>query len=238
MARTTKPDGEKLLLAVERLIEDTDELISRTEVFQRAAGIVAGREDADKVTAAAEMIIRSYSNRSAATGALTALPSVVPGAGMLVAAIGGTLLDIGLMLKHEIEMVLCLAHLHGYDITRQDERRMVFLLASMNVSEVQQGGNFLLDVAVAEMDAIVHYTPRQVTKMLASILTRLALRATSRGLWRAVPLAGIVACGLMNKWFTGEVGHRCNSLLEQRRNMERNQSTHTEADVVDARVRS
>lgn len=234
MASGTKTDGQKLLIAVERLIEDADELIARTDVFARAAGVVPGRDDPEATAAAAEMIIRSYSNRSAATGALAALPSLVPGPGMLVAAVGGTLVDIGLVFKHEVEMAMCLAHLYGVDITVRDERRVVFLLTSLNVSEVQQGGNFLLDMAVAEMDAIINYTPRQVTKVLASVLARVAIKATSRGMMRIVPVVGVVACGLMNKWFTREVGIRCEALLVQRKKMQAAKAGSREDGVVDA----
>jgi hypothetical protein len=215
MASTRTHKGANLLQAVERLMEDPEELISRTEVFLRAAGERAGAAPVDSRAAAARLVIGSYAARSAATGALAALPALLPGPGMLVAALAGTFVDIALMLKHEVEMSLCLAHLCGFDIADREQRRKVLLLTSLRVSEVQAGGNFLLDLAVAEMDAIVAYTPRQLAKVLASVLTRLALRATSRVSLRIVPVVGVVACGLMNRWFTREVGRRCWVTLAQ-----------------------
>ena len=230
--------GEKLLDAVERLIEDTEDLIARTELISQSVGLTPGKDDTARREEASKIIVRNYANRSAATGALTALPALVPGPGMLVAAVGGTFVDIALMLKHEVEMVLCLAHLHGFDISDARERRACFMLASLNVTEIQEGNNFLLDVAVAEMDAVLNYTPRQITKLLISLLGKVALKATSRGPIRALPLVGVVVCGVMNRVFTGELGNRCASLFAHRRRREDKSRPPEENNVVDARVRS
>ena len=49
-----------------------------------------------------------YSNATAVSGGATALPSMIPGLGTLVTLTGGTLVDVALMLKFEVEMALAL----------------------------------------------------------------------------------------------------------------------------------
>jgi hypothetical protein len=234
MTRDYDSQGQKLLSAVERLLEDPEDLISRVELMKRGAGLPPHPSPQERQVVATRLITR-YSNRSAATGALSALPAILPGAGMIVAAVGGTLVDIAMMFKYEMEMALCLAHLHGFNISRLEERRLVFLLTSLNIGEIEGGDNFLKDVVAVEAEALWLYTPRQVTKLLITLLGKLAVRAMSRNLTRMLPLIGVVTCGTMNKVFTTEVGRKCNEVLAHRANGKR-LTTHGEPDVVDARI--
>ena len=99
-------------------------------------------------------MVRHFSNRTAVTGGLAAVPSLLPWLGMLGAVAGGTLADMGMMLKYEVEMALVLSHLHGFDITQDKERQLAFLMASVSTCNAKSGRNFFLDVAHAEGIAI------------------------------------------------------------------------------------
>ncbi|WP_375770853.1 EcsC family protein [Archangium gephyra] len=223
--------GRKLLTAVERILSDTDSLIALAEQQVLRAG-------GDK-REAAEEVVRSFSNRAAVAGGLAAAPALIPGAGTLVAALGGALADMGFLLKYEVEMALVLSYLHGFDIRKDEERQLAFLLASVSTYDAKSGENVLVDVAKAEGVAIWKYAPREVSKHLVSVMTKIALLQLSKGLVRALPLVGIAVGSSMNKVLTKRVGERCIRDLQKRREFLGAEATREEQeeDVVEARVR-
>ena len=232
--------GRKLLNVVERIIADTDSLVALSKDCLRRAQAVTPEDEAAAVAAASEEIIRHFSTRTAVSGGLAALPALLPGVGTLAAVAGGTLADVGLVLKFEVEMALTLSHLHGFDITREEERNLAFLLASVSTYDAKSGGNFFADVVQAEGIALWKYTPRQVGKLLLTVLSRLALLQVGKGLARAVPFVGIAVGSSMNKVLTRRVGERLVSELKQRREQGKAKPAtkkKKDADVVEARVR-
>ncbi len=209
--------GQRLLSAVERLIEDVDSLVARVERMRREADLPPGEHDDIRVGALASKIVSSYSNRSALSGGLTALPAIIPGVGTVTALVGGALADVALMLKFEVEMALSLTHLYGFDVRNDRERQLAFLLASVSTYEASSGRNFFVDVAAAETTAIWNYAPRQVSKLLLTAFGRMALIGLSKGLAKALPFVGIAVGASVNKVLTSRVGQRCISELGSRR---------------------
>ncbi|HYO54867.1 EcsC family protein [Archangium sp.] len=227
--------GRKLLTAVERILSDTDSLIALAEQhLRRAREQKPGNEELTR-DAAAKAVVSHFSNRAALVGGLTAAPALIPGAGSLVAALGGSLADMGFVLKYEVEMALVISHLQGFDIRKEEERQLAFLLASVSTYDAKSGGNVLLDMAKAEGVAIWKYAPREVSKMLVSVMTKLSLLLLSKGLVRALPLVGIAVGSSMNKVLTGRVGERCIRDLQKRRELL--DAEAAKEDVVEARVR-
>lgn len=226
--------GRRLLSAVERIIEDIDALVARVERMRREADLAPGEHDDVRVGALAKKIVSSYSNRSAVSGGLTALPALLPGVGTVTALVGGALADVALMLKFEVEMALSLTHLYGFDVRQERERQLAFLLASVSTYEASSGRNFFVDVAAAETTAIWNYAPRQVSKLLLTAFGRIALVGLSKGLVKAVPFVGIAVGASVNKLLTGRVGQRCTSELQARRHHAA--QARQEAPVVDAWV--
>lgn len=234
--------GRKLLTAVERILSDTDSLIALAERFlQRAREAQASSDERARTLAAAEAVSH-FSNRAAIAGGLTAAPAIIPGAGTLVAAVGGALADVGFLLKFEVEMALVLSHLHGFDIRQDDERQLAFLLASVSTYDARGGENVLVDMAKAEGVALWRYGPREVSKLLVGVLTRLAFQQVGKGLMRVLPLVGIAVGSSMNKVLTGRVGERCIRDLGKRRDFLAAQARKSPAkakkvqDVVEATV--
>lgn len=212
--------GRQLLTAVERILASTDSLASLSqEHLRRAQEQKLDGEDAT-LTAAAESVIRHYSRRTAITGGLASAPSLVPGLGTLVASVGGTLADMALGLKFEVEMALVLSHLHGFDITRPEERQIAFLMASVGTYDARSGGNILADIARAQGVAIWNYTPREASKLLLNVMAAIALFKLSKGLlMRALPVVGIAVSSTINRTLTRRVGKRCLRDLQTRRHI-------------------
>jgi hypothetical protein len=130
-----------------------------------------------------------------------------------------------------------LSRLFGYDIRVDAERKKAYLLASAVRYDVMSDGNFLTDIAKAEGVAVWTYAPREASKLLLIVLSRMVVRQASRGLLRGVPLLGVAIGSSVNKTMTARVGERCVRELEARR-VAQPPVVHSEEDVVDAHVRA
>ena len=223
--------GRQLLSAVERIIDDPGSLISMVEEWERKTPRPPECDDGAWRQSVADEIVSHFSNWSAVSGGATALPATVPGIGTLVAVLGGALADMGLVLKFEVEMALCLTHLHGWDIRDERERQLAFLLASVSTHDAKSGENFLADLVRVEWEAVWKYTPRQLSKHLVTVMAKLAMASASKGLVRALPLVGVGVNAGINKVLTKRVGQRCTEELVKRRST---QADTVEAEVVDA----
>jgi len=227
--------GQKLLTSIERILADPGTLTAYAEACLKRAA--AG--DADEATTrsrAVREVVTHYSNYTAISGGAAALPALLPGLGTAVAVGGGALADMGLVLKFEIEMAIVLTRIYGYDIRLDAERQRAFLLASISTYDAKSDGNFLVDVMKVESMAIWNYTPRQASKLLLTVLTRLVIRSASKSLFRAIPLVGIAIGSSVNKALTTRVGERCARELARRRESMAVTSA-SDDDVVDAHVR-
>jgi uncharacterized protein (DUF697 family) len=212
--------GSRLLSAVERLIDDADTLIAEVEVSLEAARLETSGSQAACRELVAMRLITEYSNRSALSGGLTALPAIIPGVGTGIALVGGFLADVALVLKHEIELVLCLTYLYGYDIREAKERWLAYVMVGSRVYAVKTGRNYFVDLVEAELDALPRYAPRQLSKIAFTILGKLALVSISKGLVRALPLVGVVVGASTNKVLTSTIGWWCVDALERRREVD------------------
>lgn len=226
--------GERLLSAVERLVDDVDDLITQVEAFDDLAS-GDGEDGAQaRLDQVAERIISTYSSRAAVAGAATALPALMPGAGTAVALVGGSLVDMTLVLKYEVEMILSLMYLYGYDIRDERERWLAYVLAGIRTSDVKMGRNYFLDLAEAQLDALATYTPRQLSKMVVSVLGKLAMRSVSRNWAKVIPVFGMAVGASANKLLTSSVGWWCAYALERRRAGE---GGHEDDSVIEGELR-
>jgi uncharacterized protein (DUF697 family) len=223
--------GERLLSAVERVVEDCDDLIAHVETLKSAAGEIGDEEGLREHLA--RQIIQTYSTRSAIAGGVTSLPALVPGPGSAVALVGGMLADMTYMLKYDIEMILCLSYLYGHDIRDEKERWLAYVLAGIRTYEVQARRNYLADLFDLQLDALPKYTPRELFKLAATVLGKVALISLSKGFIKTLPLVGIAVSSSTNKFMTWSVGWWCVEALERRRSAER----HEEPQAVDAFIR-
>src|SRR5262249_14325134 len=149
--------GERLLSAVERLVEDCDDLIAHVETLKSAASPTL--PDDERLDSLAEQLIADYARRSAIPGGVTSLPALLPGGGSAIALVGGVLVDMTFLLKHDVEMILCLSYLYGHDIRQEKERWLAYVLAGIRTYDVEEGRNYLVDLLEVQLDALPKYTP-------------------------------------------------------------------------------
>jgi hypothetical protein len=200
MARTT--DRAVSMLA-ERLNTTLDRAI-RTVVAHRGPAIAASgnalRAAHPGVAPAGlvEIAVRRRSWHVAGTGAVSALPALLPGPGTS-AEIGAALGDITLLTAAQVELILLAAHLYGRPLTDEDARLLdVLLVLGLDVGSVKlrRGG-------VVEAMGVSHRPDElqgaRADGLAATVSGRLALQVTARLarrrahiiLGREIPLLGI-----------------------------------------------
>lgn len=210
--------GAALLKAVERIVDAPAKIHERVEktVGSIRASLPDDATEAQVRSSVERDLISHYSNRTAIAGGASALPGLVPGLGSLTAVLGGGLLDMTFCLKYEVEMVLALAASRGYDIEDKRERQLAYLLAAAHTYEASGGRNPLPDLVKTEIDAVWHYTPRQLGKLVAALFVKLALMFAGKGLTRAIPFIGVVVSSAANKTLTSRVGKSVVKALDGR----------------------
>ncbi len=225
--------GRKLLSAVERIIDDTENIIAVVDRHaEHLRSSQPGIDDDDLRELVADKLVSHYSTASAISGGATALPAIFPGAGSLIALTGGTLLDVAFVLKYEVEMSLALCWNYGFDIREERERELAFLLASVLTHDESTGESFVNDVMKAETQAIWNYAPRQVPKLIAQVFARIAVRQAAKGVARLLPFVGVAVGAGMNKALTTRTGRQ---MVEELR-LRRTEGEHEQpaSDIVDA----
>ncbi|MGC4113608.1 MAG: EcsC family protein [Myxococcales bacterium] len=209
--------GRKLLTAVERLVAPSAELREVAQQCREAARQAAPRDEAAKEA------VRRYSNKAALAGAASNLPSLIPGAG-LVTAIGATLAEFAVLLKLEVEMTLVLLDLFGFDIEDPQERQLGFVLASVGTYDASTRSNFLVDVAKVESQAVWNYGPRRIGKILVEVMAVLVGVKLWRGVFKLMPVIGLVAGTSINKVLTTRVGTRVRNDLKTRLELQKSRA--------------
>lgn len=207
-AARADPSGTNLLKAVERIVASPDEIERQTEsIVQEVRDKLPTDATGAQIRALAEQkIVAHHANRAALAGGASSLPALIPGVGTMAAFVGGGLVDMTMCLKYEIEMVLALSSLHGFDIRDPRERQLAYLLAASHTYASTPGSVPIADFLKIELDAIWHYTPRQLGKLVTTLFIKLALVYSGKGLIRAVPFVGLIVSGGVNKALTHRLG--------------------------------
>jgi hypothetical protein len=158
--------------------------------------------------------ISQTSKRVAGTGAVSALPAVIPGFGT-VAEVGAAVGDASLLTVAQTELVLLVAHLHGRPVADVEARKLDVLLAmgvEAGVVDLRRNGvvrvmgrthrdGELADEAGARL-------ARPISRRLAAVVVaKIARRRAYVLLGREVPIVGIGIAAGYNLWSTRRVGH-------------------------------
>lgn len=214
----TESKRADLLKAVERIVASPEEIECQAEAIVQEARKKLPQDAAGaQIRELAEQkIIARYANRAAMAGGASSLPALLPGLGTMAAFVGGGLVDMTMCLKYEIEMALALSSLHGFDIRDPRERQLAYLLAASHTYESTPGSVPIADFLKIELDAIWHYTPRQLGKLVTALFVKLAIAYSGKGFVRAVPLVGLIASGGINKALTHRLGKSVIKAFERR----------------------
>ncbi|HET7768085.1 MAG TPA: hypothetical protein VFN74_04865, partial [Chloroflexota bacterium] len=179
--------AERILGFILDRIEDADEVAAVDRVRE-----LRERQPEWSVSQLAEELIRRKVRQTAAIGAATAGAGIIPGLGTLVALTIGAVADLGATLRLQTELVLEIAEAHGRQLTKEEKRRVVLLVAGLSA-----GGGRLLSRGGARLSL------------------SLTQRYAQRWLARAVPFAGIAAAAGVNALSTYLIGTRAQAYFSR-----------------------
>ena len=203
--------SERLAGATERAIATVVE--RRGPAIVRAAERLSAEHPGRSPAELARIAIAHSGRRVAGTGAVTALPAVVPGAGSMV-EIGAALGDASLLTVAQTELVLLLAHLYGRPLDDVEGRRLDVLLAmgvEVGVVDLHRNGSIRV-MGTVHVDgelsgATGALLARRISRRLAAqVAGKLARRRAYVILGREVPVLGVGLAAGYNLWSTRRVG--------------------------------
>ena len=164
---------------------------------------------------AADRIIRRYSRLAASVGGATALAGVVPGVGTAVAALGGGLADTAACMKLQVDMCMCLAAVFSYDITLEDNRHLVYLIAAFGALQ-RAGLNGAASLgSKAGVNLLRQYLKGAALQAVKQAFRRVGVTLTRKALEKTIPFGvGVVIGGTANYWLTRFVGAQARKWFE------------------------
>lgn len=157
----------------------------------------------------ADAIISRYSKYAAMVGGASALPSTIPGLGTAISMTGGTVADMTVSMKLQVDMCMCIAAAFGYDVETQDAQYLTFLIASGGVIEkagVSGGVNF---ASKAGVRLLRQYLVGATLQAVKATFRRAGIVFTKKALEKALPFGvGVAAGGGGNYVLTRYVGNQ------------------------------
>jgi uncharacterized protein (DUF697 family) len=204
--------SERLAGATERAITTVVE--RRGDAVVRAAERLRAEHPGLSPSALSGVAIARAGRRVAGTGAVSALPATLPGAGTVV-ELGAALGDASLLTVAQTELVLLLAHLHGRPVTDVDARRLDVLMAmgvEAGVVDLRRNGVVRV-MGTTHRDgelsgeAGAKLAKRITRRLAAQVAGKLARRRAYVLLGREVPIVGIGLAAGYNLWSTRKLGN-------------------------------
>jgi uncharacterized protein (DUF697 family) len=223
VSRLTRAAIDRL---ADRLAGATDAAVAlaidrRGPAIARAADGLRAAHPGSSAHRLARMAVTDRSRHVAATGAVSALPAILPGPGTateIAAALG----DISFLTYAQVELVLMLAHLYGRPLDDHEARRLDVLMAmgvEAGIVRLRRDGS--VDVAGerypadALRGAAEDRLAQRVNRRLgAQVVGRLARRRAHIILGREIPVLGIGLAAAYNAWSTRKVGHAAADYFE------------------------
>jgi hypothetical protein len=203
--------SERLAGATERAITTVVE--RRGPAVARAAERLRAEHPGRPPAELARAAIARSGRRVAGTGAVSALPATLPGAGTII-EVGAALGDASLLTVAQTELVLLLAHLYGRPLGDVEARRLDVLIAmgvEAGVVDLRRNGTIRV-MGTSHRDgelsgeAGAKLAKRISRRLAAQVVAKLARRRAYVLLGREVPLVGVGLAAGYNLWSTRKLG--------------------------------
>jgi hypothetical protein len=200
MTRELKTEDSSIMKMVQAIAMSPDD--ARAVVAKYQKQVVAakpGLAEAAVIEIVCKKIISHYSNLAATTGGATALTGVVPGIGTAVALVGGTLTDISISLKFQIDMCLCLALAVNGELTNEDAKNMSFIIALWGSLEQAgaKSGTALASKAGVKMLNMYLKGPALIT--IKQLFAKIGIEFTKKAAAKVIPFGVGVVIGASRK---------------------------------------
>ncbi|MFF7265860.1 hypothetical protein ACFZCL_37030 [Streptomyces sp. NPDC008159] len=160
----------------------------------------------DKRRIAAKIIGR-YSKMSAAAGAVTAAPSVVPGVGTAVAILGGGATDVALALKLQVDMCMCLVEVFETELSTEDKKHLAFTIALAGSAEQMAAKGGKAAVQKIAQKLVYQYLAGPALVTIKQLFKRVSITFTQKAMAKAIPAGvGVAFSSSTNYVLTRVVG--------------------------------
>ncbi|MGP2440513.1 hypothetical protein [Streptomyces sp. JW3] len=160
----------------------------------------------DKRRIAAKIIGR-YSKMSAAAGAATAVPSVIPGVGTAVAILGGSATDVAMALKLQVDMCMCLVEVFETELSTEDKKHLAFTLALAGSAEqlASKGGKAAVTKIAEKL--VYQYLSGPALVTIKELFKKVSITFTQKAMAKAIPAGvGVAFSSSTNYVLTRVVG--------------------------------
>ncbi|MFJ9803852.1 hypothetical protein [Streptomyces wuyuanensis] len=204
-----EPEGSRLQKAVETMV------MTPAAAAKVVDGYRATFEDKnerkpesleDKRRIAAKIIGR-YSKMSAAAGAVTAAPSVVPGVGTAVAILGGGATDVAVALKLQVDMCMCLVEVFETELSTEDKKHLAFTIALAGSAEQMAAKGGKAAVQKIAQKLVYQYLTGPALVTIKQLFKRVSITFTQKAMAKAIPAGvGVAFSSSTNYVLTRVVG--------------------------------
>ncbi|MER7815508.1 hypothetical protein [Streptomyces sp. NPDC096153] len=160
----------------------------------------------DKRRIAAKIIGR-YSKMSAAAGAVTAAPSVIPGVGTAVAILGGGATDVAVALKLQVDMCMCLVEVFETELSTEDKKHLAFTIALAGSAEQMAAKGGKAAVQKIAQKLVYQYLTGPALVTIKQLFKRVSITFTQKAMAKAIPAGvGVAFSSSTNYVLTRVVG--------------------------------
>lgn len=205
---TEEASGSSLMKMVEAIaISPSDARVLSDQYKAQARTAYPGYSDERITEIVADKIIRRYARLTATSGAATSIPGAVPGVGTAVSMVGGSLVDVSVCMKFQIDMTMCLAVAINGGLSNEDAKHMSYVIALYGSLE-QMGSSGAVKIASsAGVKMIKTHLTGATLVTIRELFKKVGLRFTQKAAAKAVPFGvGIVIGGAANYALTRYVG--------------------------------
>ena len=188
-------DGAKLLTAIQAVVLSPRDAQALVDGYRQEALAVDPNRDPRQVQElVATKVIERFTWMTTTSGAVTALPGVVPGLGTGI-AVGGAFGDAVVCMKLQVDMCLALCGAFNYDLEQERTRHLAFLLAAGGTLE-KHGVEGAHKMASEDSVRLVRqYLEGAATEAVKQLFKRIGLTLTRKALQRILPFGIGVALG-------------------------------------------
>ncbi|MGW0187174.1 hypothetical protein ACWDV7_15625 [Streptomyces sp. NPDC003362] len=204
-----EPEGSRLQKAVETIVMTPAAAANVVDGYRATFEDKNERKPEsleDKRRIAAKIIGR-YSKMSAAAGAVTAAPSVIPGVGTAVAVLGGGATDVAVALKLQVDMCMCLVEVFETELSTEDKKHLAFTIALAGSVEQMAAKGGKAAVQKIAQKLVYQYLTGPALVTIKQLFKRVSITFTQKAMAKAIPAGvGVAFSSSTNYVLTRVVG--------------------------------
>ena len=201
-------NGSSLMKMVEAIAispQDARVVVQQYESQVRQSRPNSSDRDIQKLVT--DKIISRYAKLAATTGAATALPGTIPGVGTAVSMLGGSLVDVSVCMKLQIDMTMCLGMAINGGMSNEDAKHMSYIIALYGSLEQMGSAGATKIASKAGVRMVNQYLTGSTLVIIKEFFKKIGITFTQKAAAKAIPFGvGAIIGGGANYALTRYVG--------------------------------